>query len=161
MSDIKQIIITGNAATESVERRRTRKREGGIQYKNQNSEQTTLPVFQSVMQSAAVQPVADIPQKIVLGPKKNKVKVLLTRKRIHVAGAEGPRPARKVTLGLIGHKRRITRARRLRKESRALPISDIEEHLIQKGIIKSTSKAPDTILRQMYEDAMSLTQPTL
>jgi hypothetical protein len=78
-----------------------------------------------------------------------------------VAGAEGPRPARKVTLGLIGHKRRITRARRLRKESRALPISDIKEHLIQKGIIKSTSKAPDTILRQMYEDAMSLTQPTL
>jgi hypothetical protein len=112
------------------------------------------------------QPFASVAQKIVLRPKKAAVKVLLTRKRPSAApgtAAAKPahRPARKVTLGLIAHKRRITRARTLRKESRTLPVAQVRATLVEKGIIKPTSKAPDAVLRQMYEDAMALSQPSL
>ncbi len=111
--------------------------------------------------AAAAQPLK---RKIVLAPKKKITKIMLTKKR-HVSERihhEVPhKPVRKITLGLVGHKRRITRARRLHKESHEMPIADVRAALVSKGVIKTTSKAPDAILRQLYRDTMSLAQPAL
>jgi hypothetical protein len=103
-----------------------------------------------------------VPKKIVLAPKKRQTKIVLTRKHAaHPAAPVQHRPARKLTLTMAGHKRRITRARRLHKESRTASIADIRKKLVEKGVIKETSKAPEPILRQLYADTMTLAQPTL
>jgi hypothetical protein len=187
-SSIKQVTLTGVAAIPTMgggaTRRRVRRQRGGdgglplpAPAPAAPEAAATVRIIPTAPAPAPAVPVpapelvggfkpfASAAQKIVLRPKKAAVKVLLTRKRPvttpGTAAKPAHRPARKVTLGLIAHKRRITRARTLRKESRTLPVAQVRATLVEKGIIKPTSKAPDAVLRQMYEDAMALSQPSL
>jgi hypothetical protein len=47
---------------------------------------------------------------------------------------------------------RFTRAKRLRDETEKSPIDTIRNYLIEKGVIQSKSKAPEKMLRSMYND---------
>lgn len=103
--------------------------------------------------------------KVILGGKKPKhMKVVLTKKNHDAAAPTAPATAskaRKVSLGITHLKRRVTRARRLNKLSKTAPLEQIRKELIASHIIKEDSKAPESILRQMYADAKLLTTKSL
>jgi hypothetical protein len=63
------------------------------------------------------------------------------------------RKVRKVTLGVSSLHKRITRAKKLHKKVKDMPIETLKDKLIKGGLIKPNSKAPDHILRQMAADA--------
>jgi hypothetical protein len=50
----------------------------------------------------------------------------------------------------------MTRAQKIRKDSKDMKIEDIKKALKQANLIKETTKAPDSILRQMYADYLLL-----
>jgi hypothetical protein len=47
---------------------------------------------------------------------------------------------------------RFTRAKKLRDETEKSSIDTIRNYLIEKGVIQSKSKAPEKMLRSMYND---------
>jgi hypothetical protein len=105
---------------------------------------------------------------IILGPKKNKsAKIILSRKKKHIGTqqqqqhSKNKHKTRKVSISLAAHKKRITRARKMSKETKKLPIEKIREQLVKKGLIKQSSKAPEAVLRQMYTDAIVVAQKAL
>jgi hypothetical protein len=63
------------------------------------------------------------------------------------------RKARKVTLGLSNLRKRITRAKKLDKKLKEMPIETLKDRLIKGGLIKANSKAPESVLRQIAVDA--------
>ena len=63
------------------------------------------------------------------------------------------RKIRKVTLGVSTLHKRITRAKKLHKKVKEMPIDELKQKLIKGGLIKVTSKAPEHVLRQMAADA--------
>ncbi len=64
-----------------------------------------------------------------------------------------PKKVRKVTLGVSSLHKRMTRAKKLHKNIKDMPIDKLKEQLIKKGLIKTTSKAPESVLRQIASDA--------
>ena len=61
--------------------------------------------------------------------------------------------SRKFVLGLSTFHKRITRAKKACKKINELPLDKLKEKLIKDGLIKSTSKAPESVLRQIANDA--------
>ena len=122
------------------------------------------PAAAAAAAPAAAAAATPMPKKIVLAPKKRVTKIVFTKKR-SAAPPSTPnaptREARKLTLRLASHTRRINRGRRLHNESREMPIEEVKTKLVAKGIIKPTSKAPEAVLRQLYADAMSIAEPAL
>lgn len=110
--------------------------------------------------------------KVLLGGKKpHRVKVLLTKKRradepgAGKSGGAGPdqkqKPARKIQVGLGAMKKNVTRAKRITRSAKTLPIETIRAELVKAGIIKESSKAPEGVLRQMYADAKTVSTRSL
>jgi len=71
------------------------------------------------------------------------------------------RKARKIRVSLSGLSRRITRHKVIQKEAHVTPIDDIKKKLIDAKLIKDTSKAPETMLRQIYADYQTLKNKAL
>jgi hypothetical protein len=101
--------------------------------------------------------------KIILAPKKKKEnRVILSRKRKNnilnntkiIVGGINKSKTRKVSFNLLKHKKRLTRAKKIFDNSNTLSIDRIKKELISKNIIKPTSKAPESVLRQIYNDAL-------
>ncbi len=94
---------------------------------------------------------------------KVELKKKTTAKKVHLnpKKAEAPkhskkhqtRKVRKVTLGVSSLHKRITRAKKLHKKVKDMPIETLKEKLIKGGLIKANSKAPENVLRQMAADA--------
>jgi hypothetical protein len=61
--------------------------------------------------------------------------------------------SRKVTLGVSTLHRRITRAKKLHKNVKEMPLDALKAKLIKGGLIKANSKAPESVLRQIAADA--------
>ena len=83
-------------------------------------------------------------KKVKLHPKKESKPVLkksLTKK------------SRKITLGVASLHKRMTRAKKVQHTMKAMPIDNLKKLLIQKKLIKPTSKAPESILRQIAADS--------
>jgi hypothetical protein len=83
-------------------------------------------------------------KKVKLHPKKESKPVLkksLTKK------------SRKITLGVASLHKRMTRAKKVQHTMKAMPIDKLKKLLIQKKLIKPTSKAPESILRQIAADS--------
>jgi hypothetical protein len=108
--------------------------------------------------------------KVLLGGKKpHRVKVLLTKKRHRdeaSGGAKGAeqkvhKPARKIQLGVSAIKKNVTRVKRITRTAKTLPIETIRGELVKAGMIKETSKAPESVLRQMYADAKTVSSRSL
>ena len=79
--------------------------------------------------------------KVKLHSKKVEVKKHLTKKN------------RKIILGLVGLKKRQTKASKIKQSVKEMPLEDLKKHLIAKGLIKVGSKAPESILRQIAADS--------
>ena len=85
---------------------------------------------------------AQDPKKVQLHPKKNSNDNKDLKKK----------KTRKIILGLVSLKKRQTRAHKVRQKIKEMPLDKLREHLIKKGLIKATSKAPESILRQIAAD---------
>lgn len=81
-------------------------------------------------------PKKDGPQKVAI-PKKSE-----TRKK-----------NRKVLLGVSSLHKRMTRAKKMQKTVKDMPLDKLKEELLRKKLIKPTSKAPESVLRQIAADA--------
>jgi len=87
-------------------------------------------------------------KKVHLQPKKAELpKAHLSSKKHHT------KKARKVTLGVSSLHKRMTRAKKLHKSIKEMPIDKLKDKLIKGGLIKPTSKAPESVLRQIASDA--------
>jgi len=60
---------------------------------------------------------------------------------------------RRIILGLVSLKKRQTKASKIKQSVKEMPLEDLKKHLIAKGLIKTTSKAPESILRQIAADS--------
>jgi hypothetical protein len=60
---------------------------------------------------------------------------------------------RRIVLGLVGLKNRQTKANKIKESVKEMPLEDLKKHLIARGLIKPTSKAPESILRQIAADS--------
>lgn len=112
---------------------------------------------------ASRQPAA-APVKVVLAaPKNKKSKVILAAAKPAVAPAPHPlkptqtrKAARKVRVSMKSLSKKIHKAKTIRKAATDTTIEQVKKELHKAGLIKSDSKAPDTILRQMYADFLTL-----
>lgn len=86
-------------------------------------------------------------RKVLLNPKKYK-----TSAGAHTSPNK-TRKSRKITLGLSTLHKRVTRAKKIREQVKEIPLADLRKELIKRGLIKESSKAPESILRQIAADA--------
>jgi len=102
--------------------------------------------------------------KVVLAAPKKKSKVVLAA-AVKVSAphmkTKKNKPARKVRVSMAGLSRKINAAKTIRKKATEDTIADIKKALEKAGLIKADSKAPETMLRQMYADFMMLKKRAL
>jgi hypothetical protein len=84
-------------------------------------------------------------KKVKLQPKKTEAKP--------VAKKNQTKKSRKITLGVASLHKRMTRAKKVQHKVKAMPIDKLKKLLIEKKLIKPTSKAPESILRQIAADS--------
>ena len=84
-------------------------------------------------------------KKVKLQPKKVEVKP--------VAKKSQTKKSRKIILGVAQLHKRMTRAKKVQHKVKAMPIESLKKLLIEKKLIKPTSKAPESILRQIAVDS--------
>lgn len=104
--------------------------------------------------------------KVVLAEaKKKKAGVVLAAAKVPPPPAapktRKAKPARKVRVSMAGLSRKINKAKTIRHKATMDSIEDIKKELQKAGLIKKESKAPDTMLRQMYADFMMLKKRAL
>ena len=86
-------------------------------------------------------------------------KVMLNPKKYKIAGETHQHPrtktrkVRKITLGMKTMQKRLTRAKKIHTDVKEIPLSDLRKQLIQRKLIRETSKAPESILRQIAADS--------
>lgn len=148
-----------------------------------------FPADKKQKQSAAM-PVTSLPTPTAVQPtlpleggnvhQKRPIKVVLNKSKItHKAVKLNPKKpisvsqeinnptnhktkkARKITLGISGLKRRITIAQKIRSKTSKMPIDALRADLISKGLLKSGSKTPDDLVRQIASDAQILNKKVL
>ncbi len=131
----------------------------------QSSEAPTLPgnVVHPVI--SGVNPSQPAPvggARLVLAPPKRKTRIALKAKKMHggqSCGVEkaltgGTRKARKIHLRVKGVTARLAKAKKARKEAMHAPIHTVKTRLESAGVIKKGSKAPESMLRNMYADLL-------
>lgn len=95
-------------------------------------------------------------KKVQLHPKKDG-----PQKVSNVKKSETRKKNRKVLLGVASLHKRMTRAKKMHKKVKEMPLDKLREELISKKLIKSTSKAPEAILRQIATDAQIVDSKSL
>lgn len=106
---------------------------------------------------------AETPVKVVLGAAKKKGRVILAAAKSGAAVvATGAAKTRKImrskkvrmTISSLGKK--IHKAKEIRKTATESTLEEVKKALSKAGLVKADSKAPETMLRQMYADYMTL-----
>jgi len=69
--------------------------------------------------------------------------------------------ARKISLGISALHMKMKSAKKTHKRMKEMPLDKLKEELIKKKLIKSTSKAPEGVLRQIAADAQVLEDKAL
>jgi hypothetical protein len=121
------------------------------------------PVTQA---GAPVQTAGAEKVKVVLAEaKKKKASVVLAAAKVPPPATtpktRKAKAARKVRVSMSGLSRKINKAKTIRHKATMDTIEEIKKELQKAGLIKKESKAPDTMLRQMYADFMMLKKRAL
>jgi len=171
MSDTnKQIRITGGAVTEPTvgkKRRTSRKQSGGADIPAVLTAPAPAPA-PTPAPAPAPAPIAPTPllrnnipatmlggkAKVILEPPKKTAAKL-------VASKSKTRKSRKIRVSLSGLGKRITRHKKIQKDARVSSIEEIKKTLVAEKLIKPESKAPETMLRQIYADYQTLKNKAL
>ena len=210
-TDIKQVVLTGSAATEmsggTCKKERRQKQGGDSRKKAQSAPPVSSfpvppvssppvssppvlpvsspPVSSPPVSSPPVPPVSSPPVSSQHSPYsitrptvpvnsvtptamdggtkiiKVELKKRATMKRVHLQPKRAKKPlsapqtkkARKVTLAVGALHKRMKRAKKMTRKVKEMSPQQLREHLIEKKLIKPTSKAPDAVLRQIAADA--------
>jgi hypothetical protein len=96
--------------------------------------------------------------KVVLAAAKKKGHILLAAPKATTAAKHKKtrKVSRSIKMSMTGLDKKLTRAKSIRKDAAALGFTDLKKALHKAGLIKLESKAPESILRQMYADYMML-----
>lgn len=86
-------------------------------------------------------------KKVHLNPKKAEAP------KAHISKKNHTRKNRKVTIGVSSLHKRITRAKKLHRKIKDMPVDKLKDQLIKGGLIKANSKAPESVLRQIASDS--------
>jgi len=78
---------------------------------------------------------------------------LHSKKAVTFAKGQTKRKTRKIILGLKAMEHRMTRAKKISQRMKEMPIEQLKKQLVEQGLIKVGSKAPESILRQIAADA--------
>lgn len=109
--------------------------------------------------------VAKAEVKVVLAAPKKKAAKLILKPAKHAAGAAAAAAAaktrkishsKKVRVTISSLSKKIHQAKDIRKKATDSTITEVRKSLEKAGLIKTGSKAPDTMLRQLYADYMTL-----
>jgi len=102
--------------------------------------------------------------RLVLAPPKRRTRIALKAKKMRggseeaakpiMGGAHHTRKARKIHLRVKGVTSRLAKAKKAKKQAMSAPISEVKARLESAGVIKKTSKAPESMLRTMYADLL-------
>jgi len=95
-------------------------------------------------------------KKVQLHPKKDEPQKVAVPKRL-----ETRKKNRKVLLGVSSLHKRMTRAKKMHKKVKEMPLDKLKEELLKKKLIKPTSKAPESVLRQIATDAQIMESKAL
>jgi hypothetical protein len=183
MAEYKAVQISGTAVNDlqgGFKKRRTRKSKGGEEDFNGTAitrvggsnvpasapmpfnpqppapvlKQPELPTVQAATVQAPLQPLQGGTRQIRVELKKKhqSKKVKLNPKR-EMKAKTHTKKSRKFVLGVSSLHKRMTRAKRMQKTVKAMPLDKLREQLIKANLIKKTSKAPESILRQIAEDS--------
>lgn len=109
-----------------------------------------IPKVETVQQGGATKHI-----RVELKKKSDSKKVHLNPKKPekHTSKKHQTKKARKITLGVVSLHKRITHAKKLHKKVKEMPIEVLKEKLVKAGLIKPSSKAPESVLRQIAADA--------
>jgi hypothetical protein len=116
---------------------------------------TATATAAAVATAAAEQKGGTVTIKVELkkNPTHKKVHLNPKKETVHVHKKDKTRRHRKITLGLVGMQKRMTRAKKIQKKVKEMPIIELKGELIKRGLVKSTTKAPESVLRQIAADA--------
>jgi hypothetical protein len=107
--------------------------------------------------------------RLVLAPPKRKTRIALKAKKYRggsesslmdrnnvppMPGGAHTRKARKIHLRVKGVTARLAKAKKAKKQAMAAPIGEVRSRLEGAGVIKKGSKAPESMLRNMYADLL-------
>lgn len=128
-----------------------------VQMANATATNTVAP-----MQSAGA-------TRVILKSKAKRTTKVLLKKKDQASGAEATssqpkaKVARTKTRKIILHApvKRLNKTRHAIKEGKSIPLDKLRALLIEKKLIKPTSKAPEPILRQIYTDSLIVAKKTL
>jgi hypothetical protein len=115
--------------------------------------QSSAPTEQYTVQEGGTKNI-----RVELKKKASSKRVHLNPKKVdnpksHIHKKSVTRKARKVSVGVASLHRRMTHAKKVHKKVKDMPLDKLKEHLISRGLIKATSKAPESVLRQIATDA--------
>lgn len=112
-------------------------------------------------------PVSNKPVKVILTGGKKKTRVVLAPAKVRkMPGSPVTAPtagsavnktrkvAKKIRMSLGGFGKRVTRANNIRHEAKKQTVEQVKKTLVDAKLIKTDSKAPESVLRQMYADYM-------
>ena len=91
--------------------------------------------------------------KVELKKKQQSKKVKLNPKREISKVNSQIKKTRKFVLGVSSFHKRMKRAKKMQNTVKSMSIDKLKEHLIKANLIKKTSKAPESILRQIAVDS--------
>ena len=122
-------------------------------------------------EAGAQQPVIKKPTKVVLNaPKKKTHKVVLSvGKTIPIVSkptttqtkAKTRKASKRIQFSLKNLRTKLHKAKTIKKNSEEKPIDEIKKILTEAKLIKADSKAPEQMVRQIYNDFMSLKHKAL
>lgn len=107
--------------------------------------------------AGGAQKPAQKPMKVVLAAAKKKERVVLAPAKMTASGkTRKVSRAKKVRVTISNLSKKIDKAKEIRKAASDSTVEDVKKALQKAGLIKADSKAPETMLRQMYADYMTL-----
>lgn len=145
----------------------------------------SAPSTPSPAPAPVAKPIVDVPKqeggrkdvKVILDKSKNKTKklILSAPKKVIKLPSGSPdsttsvkkhpskthKVARRIRVSVDALNKRVNRAKTIKKESQVMSIEKLKKDLEGAGLIKVGSKAPESILRQMYTDFQVLKQRAL
>jgi hypothetical protein len=114
----------------------------------------------------AIAPASTGGAKVVLAKSRKTNKVMLAAPKALITAtattlSQRKKTAKKIKVNLKGLGAANRRAKTIRKRANAHTLEEIKKELVAAGLIKTDSKAPESILRQMYADFMTLKKRAL